>query len=171
MNDGDEGQGLLHNNVTFPVCIMSILKRLDLSLVQSNSWWKSLRKENAYLAKAFRWRKLLAKPEETSVAPGITLSSIWPINFVSISSEGSSNSPAIRKYESDRSSNAPGILVFIYILCFASQLFLDKIRIASCVSVMSLFIIFHLVATKSTPLTLTFAARVEIFVFFWILVF
>lgn len=37
MNYGDEGQGLLHNIVTFQAYIVSIFKKLDFGLVQSNS--------------------------------------------------------------------------------------------------------------------------------------
>ena len=77
-----------------------------------------------------------------------------------------SNSPALGKHESHGSSNTFSILVFFYILCFASQFFLEKIRIAASVSITSIIIIFLFVATESAPLALPFASRVEIFVFF-----
>ena len=83
-----------------------------------------------------------------------------------ISSEMPSNIPALGKHESHGSSNAFGILVFFYILSFASQFLLKKTRIAASVSVTSIIHIFLFVATKSTPLALPFASRVEIFVFF-----
>lgn len=72
-----------------------------------------------------------------------------------------------RIHECHGQSNALGILVFINILCFASQFFLYKIRIASAVFGISIMIIFFFfVAARSTPLALTLASRVEILVFF-----
>lgn len=175
MIDRDEGRGLLHNHVNFQI-LRASPKKLDFGRARFNSEFfflkcikkiPTLRRHLVSADGSLSWRNLR---EIGGSRSHIILYQTILIRRNLFRKTIQRSCTIVRIHESHGQSNAFGILVLINILCFASQFFLYKIRIASAVVNISIMIIFF-IAASSTPLALTFASGIEILVFLRVLVF